>query len=134
MLRFMCNLGKEAIDAKLSGGILHAISAKILRRLRKLDSSAPNWLNDIVLKTSTSLRETLDARWEEQEVAQIPPLPWKPSQLDLDGDKQLSLTWSKEYIRNSLTNMDLEPLVSLPPQIPSTGYPRRLPLLKWNVF
>ena len=112
MLRFMCNLGKEAIDAKLSGGILHAISAKILRRLRKLDSSAPNWLNDIVLKTSTSLRETLDARWEEQEVAQIPPLPWKPSQLDLDGDKQLSLTWSKEYIRNSLTNMDLEPLES----------------------
>ena len=108
-LHLMCSLGKDAVDANLSSGILHAISSKILRYLRKLGSFCPNWLRDMVLKTSASVREILDARWTEEEAAQSPPHLWKPSQFDLDRDTQLSLKESREYILRCLTKQNSTP-------------------------
>ena len=112
MLYFMCYLANESIDANLSSHLLHAISAKILRRLRKLGASGPDWLYDMVLKTDASLREILEARWKEAEGAR-PQLPlWRPSRFDLDRDTQLSLLGSLKYIRDSLANLDSKPLGS----------------------
>jgi hypothetical protein len=112
MLCFMCSLAKYSIDANLSSDLLHAISVKILRRLRKLGASGPHWLYDMVLKTNTSLQEILEARWKEAEAPRpLPPL-WKPSRLDLDGDTQLSLLGSLKCIRDSLANLDLKPIDS----------------------
>ena len=102
ILHFMCNLSKDAIDGNLSSHLLHAISVKILRRLRKLDCSVPNWVCDMVLKTSACLRETLETRWKEI-AAQSPSPSWQPSLLDLAGDTQLSLVLSKDYICSSLS-------------------------------
>ena len=110
MLRFMCSLAKDSINANLSSRLLHAISAKILRRQKKLGASCPDWLYDMVLKTNASLRETLEARWKEVDVTHPLPSLWKPSQLDLDGDTQLSLLGSIKYIRDSLANVDSKPL------------------------
>ena len=112
MLRFMCYLAKHSINANLSSHLLHAISAKILRRLRKLGASGPDWLSDMVLKTDVSLREILEARWEEVEAARPIPPSWKPFQLDLDGDTHISLLGSLEYIRDSFANLDSKPLSS----------------------
>jgi hypothetical protein len=112
MLHYLCSLAKDSIDANLSSDLLRAISAKILRRLRKLGASGPHWLYDMVLKTNTSPREILEARWKEVQAHRpLPPL-WKPSQLDFDGDTQLSLLGSLQYIRDSLANLDSKPLGS----------------------
>ena len=108
MLHFMCYLAKHSINANLSSCLLHAISVKILRRLRKLGASSPDWLYDMVLKTNASLREILETRWKEVEAPHPLPSLWEPSQLDLDGDMQLSLlvnifmTLSRMLTRNCL--------------------------------
>ena len=94
----MCYLTKHSINANLSSCLLHAISVKILRRLRKLSTSSPNWLYDMVLKTNASLREILETRWKEVEAPCPLPSLWEPSQLDLDGDMQLLLLGSLQYI------------------------------------
>ena len=110
MLYFMCSLAKDAIGAHLSDGILHAISAKILRRLKKFGSSAPDCLSDFVFKTIASLRQTLEVGWKVEE-ATHPTLPsWRPSELDISGDMQLSLSSSREHISNSLRDLGLNPL------------------------
>ena len=112
MLRFMCYLATASIDANLSSHLLHAMSAKILRRLRKLGTSTPSWLYDMVLKTNASLRGILEARWKKVEAARFLPPLWKPSRLDLHGDTQLSLSGSLKYIRDTLSNLDSRPLGS----------------------
>ena len=110
MLFFMCCLAREKISAELPNDILHSMSAKISRRLRKLGSSAPDWLSRIVLETCTSLRSTIETRWREvQAVQRVSPL-WAPSQLDLTRDIELSLLGSGDYLRNCLAHHIITPL------------------------
>jgi hypothetical protein len=110
MLFFMCCLANENICADLSNDLLHSMSAKLSRRLRKLGSSAPDWLSHIVLETCTSLRSTLEKRWRQVQDAQRKSPPWTPSQLDLTRDVELSLLGSRAYIRNCLAPHIFDPL------------------------
>jgi hypothetical protein len=110
MLFFMCCLANENICADLSNDLLHSMSAKLSRRLRKLGSSAPDWLSHIVLETCTSLRSTLEKRWRQVQDAQRKSPPWTPSQLDLTRDVELSLLGSRAYIRNCLAPHIIDPL------------------------
>jgi hypothetical protein len=102
VLFFMCNLARDGYNASLSSDLLHFMSSRILRRLRKLGSSTPDWLFEIALKTCTCLRELLDARWGEPNPRRSPFR--NPSQDELTRDTQLSLLDSREYIRNALEN------------------------------
>ena len=104
MLFFMCSLAREKTCADLSSDLLHFISAKISRRLRKLGSSAPEWLSRIVLETCTSLRSTMENRWRHVQAVQCLSPVWAPFQLDLIGDAQLSLLGSRDYLCQSLAN------------------------------
>ena len=112
MLFFICNLAKDANNAGLSSNLLHLISAKILRRLSKLGSTAPNWLSDMALKTSTCLQDTLEVRAIELQAAKSPSPCWNPSELDLARDTQLSFPHSSEYIRSALANPSHKPIVT----------------------
>ena len=109
MLFFMCCLAKEKICADLPNDLLHSMSAKISRRLRKLGSSAPDWLSSAVLQTCTSLRSILEKRWRQVQAAQRKSPPWTPSQLNLTRDIGLSLSNSRTYIRNCLTHHTITP-------------------------
>ena len=109
MLFFMCCLAKEKVSADLSNDLLQFMSAKISRRLRKLGSSASNWLSHIVLETCTSLRSTLDKRWSQVQAAHRVSPHWNPSQLDLSRDTQLSLSHSSEFLRSCLANHGTDP-------------------------
>jgi hypothetical protein len=112
MLFFMCCLANEKICADLPNDLLHFMSAKISRRLRKLGSSAPDWLSRTVLDACTSLRSTLQKRWGEVQAAQrVSPL-WAPSQLDLTRDIELSLLGSGDYLRNCLAHHTINPLLT----------------------
>ena len=108
MLFFMCCLAKEMISTDLSNDLLQFMSAKISRRLRKLGSSASNWLSHIVLETCTSLRSTLDKRWSQVQGTHRVSPPWNLSQLDLSRDVQLSLLRSGDYLRKCLANQSVD--------------------------
>ena len=110
MLFFMCRLANQKTCADLPNDRLCFMSAKISRRLRKLGSSAPDWLSPIVLETCASLRLTLEKRWREVQTAQrVSPL-WAPSQLDLTRHTELSLSGSGDYLRNCLAHHIINPL------------------------
>jgi hypothetical protein len=110
MLFFMCCLANENLCAELPNDLLRFMSAKISRRLRKLGSSAPDWLSRTVLETCISLRSTLEKRWRAVQTAQrVSPL-WAPSQLDLTRDTELSLLSSGDYLRNCLSRHIINPL------------------------
>ena len=103
-LFFMCCLAEETACADLPNDVLHFMSTKISRRLRKLGSSAPDWLSRSVLQACTSLRSTIENRWKRVQAAQRLSPPWTPSQLDLTRDIRLSLSESKEYLRDTLAS------------------------------
>ncbi|KAG9318892.1 hypothetical protein JVU11DRAFT_1001 [Chiua virens] len=104
MLFFICNLANDANNAGLSSDLLHLMSAKVLRRLRKLGSSAPSWISDMALKTCACLQDTLEVRAVEIQNTKPRSPYWNPSELDLVNDTRLSLPLSDEYIRNALAN------------------------------
>jgi hypothetical protein len=110
MLFFMCCLANDEICADLPNDLLHSMSAKLSRRLRKLGSSAPDWLSRTVLETCTSLRSTLEERWRQVQDAQRKSPLWTPSQFDLTRDVELSLLGSRAYIRNCLAHPIIDPL------------------------
>ncbi|KAF8439863.1 hypothetical protein L210DRAFT_3540646 [Boletus edulis BED1] len=109
MLFFMCRLANEKIGVDLPNDILQFMSAKISRRLRKLGSSAPQWLSRTVLRTCTSLRSILENRWKQVQAVQRASPIWVPSQLDLTRDVELSLLGSRAYIHNRLTDRTVNP-------------------------
>ena len=116
MLFFMCCLADEKGCADLPSDLLQFMSAKISRRLRKLGSSAPDWLSRTVLQACTSLRSTIDSRWRWVQAAQRVSPPWNPFQLDLTRDTQLSLLGSGDYLRNSLASYSIiQPDISFNP-------------------
>ena len=109
MLFFMCRLANEENCAGLPNDQIRFMSAKISRRLRKLGSSAPDWLSHTVLQTCTSLRATLEKRWGKVQAAQrVSPL-WSPSQLDLNHDIEQSLLSGGGYLCSSLANDGTNP-------------------------
>ncbi|KAF8551327.1 hypothetical protein OG21DRAFT_1524515 [Imleria badia] len=110
MLFFMCCIANENLTAELPNDLLHTMLAKLSRRLRKLDSSAPDRLSRTVLRTCTSLRSMLEERWRGVQDAQRISSPWTPSKLNLARDIELSLLGSGDYIHNSLANRGINHL------------------------
>ena len=124
MLFFMCCLAKGKPCLDLSNDLLHFMSAKISRRLRKLGSSAPDRLSRTVLETCTSLRSTIEDRWSQvQSAHHVSPL-WNKniSQLDLTRDTKLSLLGSRDYLHNTLANRNASlPAIPFSPSHPPRG-------------
>ncbi|KAF8434504.1 hypothetical protein L210DRAFT_3649011 [Boletus edulis BED1] len=105
ILFFMCTLASDAQNTSLSSD-LHSMLSRILRRLSKLNSSVPDWLSEVALKTCDLLRETIGGRWKRLSVR--PPPFRNPSQDELTRDTQPSLLNSREYIQNILDNVGHE--------------------------
>ena len=107
ILFFLCTLSRNANDADPYSD-LHLMSCKILRRLKKLGSSTPDWLSEMALKTCGCLQSTLDTRFRKPNAR---PTPFQnPSQDELTRDIQLSLLHSREYIRDALANPGHKPV------------------------
>ncbi|KAG6379652.1 hypothetical protein JVT61DRAFT_10171 [Boletus reticuloceps] len=106
ILFFMCTLASDARNTSLSSDLLHSMLSRILRRLSKLNSSVPDWLSGVALKTCDRLREIIAGRRKELSVR---PSPFRnPSQDELTRDTQPSLLNSREYIQNILDNVGHE--------------------------
>ena len=118
MLFFACTLASDESNTTLSNDLLHLMSSTILRRLRKLGTSVPDWLSEIAMETCTCLQEVLDARWKE--LSNRPFLFQNPPPDELIRDACISLPNSGEYIRNVLENPVRE--FGHTPFYPSHGY------------
>ncbi|KAG9310853.1 hypothetical protein JVU11DRAFT_8708 [Chiua virens] len=108
MLFFMCCLAKEKICASLPNDFIQSMSSKISRRLKKLGSSAPDWLSKIVLQTCMSLRSILNDRWRLVQAVQRASPFWNPSQLNFTHDIQLSLSSSGDHIQKALASVGVK--------------------------
>lgn len=64
MIHFLAKLLQEAIDSGISSEYIHAMTAKIVRRLVKLDTQLEGWMSD-VSETLSSASLTLKTRWED---------------------------------------------------------------------
>ena len=100
ILFLICTLARDANDAGFSSDLLHLMSCKVLRRLKKLGSSTPDWLSEMALKTCTCLRGTLDTRFRQPDDRSSPFQ--NPSQDELTRDTQLSLLDGRGYIHHAL--------------------------------
>ena len=111
MLFFMLNLANHAAGTCLSSDLLHLMSAKIIRRFRKLGTSVPKWLADAVMQTCTRLSDILDNRCMRAQIVQHASLPWNPLRLDLDLTlgTQLSLHRCSKYLSSSLVHHGTNP-------------------------
>ena len=104
LLFFMCSLAMDQNNSQLPSDLFQLVACKILRRLSKLGSSAPDWLSKMALETSSCLRDILDIRWNQLRDRTSPFQ--SPSQDALTRDTPLSLLDSRTYIRNALANPD----------------------------
>ncbi|KAF8137291.1 hypothetical protein EV363DRAFT_1394838 [Boletus edulis] len=120
VLFLMYNIANHAINinSSLPSFLIHSMSAKILRRFRKL-FSVTQWLQDAVFDTCTNLSQTLDQRWQGMQAAQRSSSPLDPFQLDLVKDIQPSLSHIHGYISDSLTNHDSNSSPSRMPFFPN---------------
>ena len=115
MLFFMCNLADRAIDSGVSSILLHSMSAKILRRFRKLGSLVPQWLSDTVSQTCTGLSRIADKRWQEIQATLPTQYSFEsfprcdPSKLNVDQDTQFSLPHINHYISTPFVNRVNDP-------------------------
>ncbi|KAH7882701.1 hypothetical protein F5I97DRAFT_1984211, partial [Phlebopus sp. FC_14] len=104
MLFFMHQLTQKALEKDMSSELLHFMSAKLSRRLKKLGASAPEWLSQEILQTTKSVRQTLETRWDRVIQAQAASPHWAPLELSLSEDTKLSLVKSREYLHAALEN------------------------------
>ncbi|KAG2039123.1 hypothetical protein BDR03DRAFT_1090824 [Suillus americanus] len=109
MLFFMARLTTIALDHDLSNDILHFMSAKIARRLLKLESSASPELSQIVSMVTGDVRSVLEERWGSVQDAQQTSPHWAPETLRVLRDTHLSLDTSRGYIRQALQNQHSSP-------------------------
>ena len=108
MLFLMNDLARQAPLHNMSNDVLQWISAKLSRRLTKLDEEAPNWLSDAVLKICTDIRALLNQRWTQVQTDEATSLTWNPSVLDFSADTRLTLLNSSGYINDALQTQCLE--------------------------
>ena len=106
MLFFMCNLAKHVVTTNPPAFILHSMSAKILRRYRKLGSSVPKWLCDMVSHTCTGLSHTLDQRWQKVRTIKHLSSTWDPTRFNLTKDVYPSFPPIHENISTSVANLN----------------------------
>ena len=110
VLLFMYNLASHAVNTHFPSVLLYSMSAKILRRFRKLGSSVPQWLRDPVLRTCISLSRILDERWQDVQRLPQSSLNWDPSLLDVAKDVQHSLPHIRDYVSRFLAEIGDSPV------------------------
>ncbi|KAG8924836.1 hypothetical protein FRC02_010155 [Tulasnella sp. 418] len=94
------------LDLDLPSYLIVCMQRKCARRLSKLEQRAPSFLPQFVKNVVDQADDLLQKRWNEARFAQENSLgsTWAPQTLDVEGDTELSLHNSREYILRSLNN------------------------------
>ncbi|OJA13687.1 hypothetical protein AZE42_05526 [Rhizopogon vesiculosus] len=109
----MKDLVSEALRADLSSDLLYFMSAKITRRLIKLQAE-DELLALVMHKATEDIKDRLELRWKSVQAAQAESPHWDNSEVDIARDTRLSLAKSKEYIAGVLHHTHLHSITPDP--------------------
>ncbi|KAG2137061.1 hypothetical protein DEU56DRAFT_912832 [Suillus clintonianus] len=110
MASLMTDLVSKALEKDLSSDLLYFMSTKISRRLVKLQAE-DGPLAQVMHKATEDIKNRLELRWKDIQVAQTHFPHWDASKIDIDRDTRLSLTASEEYIVGVLHHTHVQPTV-----------------------
>jgi hypothetical protein len=97
MASLMTDLVHNALREDLSSDLLYFMSTKIARRMVKLQPEDVS-LAMVMHKATKDIKDRLELRWKDVQVAQAESPHWDASKIDAARDTRLSLTQSEEYI------------------------------------
>ncbi|KAJ8583955.1 hypothetical protein M405DRAFT_708883, partial [Rhizopogon salebrosus TDB-379] len=97
MASLMTDLVRNALEEDLSSDLLYFMSTKIARRMVKLQPE-DGLLAMAMHKATKDIKDRLELRWKDVQVAQAKSPHWDESKIDAARDTRLSLTQSEEYI------------------------------------
>lgn len=98
MAFLMARLLQFASDKNFSSDLLFCMRAKVSRRVYKMGSSAPVFVQHYVREVAEHTGVLLQARWSLMQQQHASSPLWTPEILDIEMDTRLSLTNSRPYI------------------------------------
>ncbi|KAG1873801.1 hypothetical protein F4604DRAFT_1765091 [Suillus subluteus] len=101
MASLMTDLVSKALEGDMSSDLLYSMSIKISRRLVKLQAE-DEFLAIAMHKATEDIKDRLELRWKNVQVAQADSPHWDASKVHIIRDTRLSLTESKKYISSIL--------------------------------
>ncbi|EGO02914.1 hypothetical protein SERLA73DRAFT_70404 [Serpula lacrymans var. lacrymans S7.3] len=119
MVLFMQRILMSGLESDLQSDVLYYMRAKVCRRLYKLGSTAPPFLQDMVNRTAEQVQTLLQKRWDLVQDAQAKSPDWQPKKFKVDEDTRLSLNNSRQYLTNALLDQSPREPSSWEPQSPS---------------
>ncbi|KAK6359305.1 hypothetical protein TWF696_000468 [Orbilia brochopaga] len=103
MAYFMSKLAERAMkDELVSQDYLYIMSAKVARRVQKLNNNTPKFFEDTVAAVLKAVSGYLERRWETFGNLDAKPLSWAPANLNFSTDSKLKLNNSIRHILSTL--------------------------------
>ncbi|KAF7971941.1 hypothetical protein HWV62_19393 [Athelia sp. TMB] len=95
-------LQNDALVAEFPSDVLFCMRSKICRRLYKVGSVAPAFVQKKVQEVAEATQTLLQRRWSLLQSPPKPQVQWAPETLNIPDDTTLSLHHSGEYLRQVL--------------------------------
>ncbi|KAF7977108.1 hypothetical protein HWV62_4707 [Athelia sp. TMB] len=102
MVFALATMLQQTLAANLPSDVFFCMRSKICRRLYKLGSAAPKFVQGKVQEVGQATESLLQTRWKLAQTPKTLDVPWCPQNLDILGDTVLSLRRSGDYLRGVL--------------------------------
>jgi hypothetical protein len=99
---FAADVLSRALKHQYERDTLFSMKAKVVRKIIKLDSLAPDFVTQKVKDTITAVQQELEARWTRLQQAQSRSSHWAPEELDVISDSRIFLPKARGYIMKVL--------------------------------
>lgn len=100
MVLFMTRILELALQKGLESDILFVMNAKLSRRVYKAREKIPVFVLEKAVGVGRRAYEILNSRWEQTQKDHSKSAYWKPRHLSFVQDTQLTMSNSKEYLRD----------------------------------
>ncbi|KDQ56356.1 hypothetical protein JAAARDRAFT_132359 [Jaapia argillacea MUCL 33604] len=119
MIFMMARILRAALDQGYASDVLFCMRAKVARRLLKLGSSTPGFVLSEAKTIGEAVGALLQQRWSAVQREQMASADWRPHQLDIIADTQLSLSNSRAYLTKVMRPGPIKPKLFkfTPPQV-----------------
>lgn len=109
MVLFMARILELALQQGLASDILFVMNAKLSRRVYKARERIPVFVLEKAVGVGKQAYEVLNSRWEQAQKDHSKSADWNPQHLSFIQDTQLTMSNSKEYLRDVEARPYLKP-------------------------
>ncbi|KZP03932.1 hypothetical protein FIBSPDRAFT_844484, partial [Athelia psychrophila] len=100
MLFALAAMLQDTLAADFPSDMLFCMRSKICRRLYKLGSAVPLFVQEKVQEVAEATERLLQERWKAEQMQKVATVAWAPQNLNISEDTTLSLHKSGDYLRN----------------------------------